>query len=234
MKITIIKSEQRGESNIEWLHSRFSFSFAGYYNPQRMGFGALRVLNDDIIQPGRGFGEHPHADMEIISIPTYGVLAHKDSTGVEEEILPGEIQVMSAGSGITHSEYNHLQDQEGRFFQIWIHPDKKGIPPRHAKKKIEYIDNAFCVVASSEEKDGSIQIQQNAKLSIGKFSQDTTLDYTVTNNRGLFVFVIEGEVGIGEHKLFKRDAAEIRQTELVSLVIRNESHVLLIEVPMSI
>jgi len=162
---TIQRSEQRGKSELSWLHSRFSFNFANYYNPNRTGFGKLLVLNDDIIEPGTGFGEHSHDNMEIISIATEGELSHKDSTGAEEVIKPGELQVMSAGSGMTHSEYNHSKTKPAKFFQIWIESNKPEMKPRHKKKVFKLQKNKLQLVISPKD------IYQDASIYLGKFDK---------------------------------------------------------------
>src|SRR3989344_9226327 len=191
MRIEFHKAELRGKGDAGWLHSRFSFSFSDYYNPKRMGFGKLRVLNDDIIEPGQGFGAHSHANMEIITIVTEGELEHKDSTGVKEVIKTGEIQVMSAGKGIIHSEYNHSTQKQVKLFQIWIETKKKNLPPRHDKKTYQLPKNELTTVVSEIQKDNLLSINQNAKISLGKFEVEKKLEYAISENNGVFIFVIE-------------------------------------------
>ncbi len=232
MKKEIHKSEQRGKSELGWLHSRFSFSFADYYNPKRIGFGKLLVFNDDIIEPGYGFGSHFHSNMEIISIPIEGGLAHKDSTGVKEVIKVGEIQVMSAGSGVVHSEYNNSKKEPGKFFQIWIETKKHGIKPRYDKKKVNIKKNLLELVVSGNESDKVLYINQNAKIYLGKFDKNKTITHKIDYNNGVFVFLIEGSLDINGNILNNRDSIEIREASEIILKTISDSYFIIIEVPM--
>ncbi|MGK0209493.1 MAG: redox-sensitive bicupin YhaK (pirin superfamily), partial [Patescibacteria group bacterium] len=192
MKKTIQRSNERGDANHGWLHARFSFSFSEYYNPKRMGFGKIRVLNDDTIAPGKGFGAHPHDNMEIISIPTEGQLAHKDNTGAQEVIIPGQIQVMSAGSGIIHSEYNYSNKEETRLFQIWIETNKINADPRHITKTLDLGKNKLTKVVSGDKEEDTAFIYQDASISLGNFDTETTIEVKPKKERGTFIMIIEG------------------------------------------
>ncbi|MDQ1266871.1 MAG: quercetin 2,3-dioxygenase, partial [Bacteroidota bacterium] len=183
MKKTIFKAESRGEADYGWLKTHYSFSFANYYNPQCINFGALRVLNDDIIEGGKGFPMHPHDNMEIITIPLEGALAHQDSMGSSSVIKAGDIQIMSAGSGIIHSEFNHSRDKEVSLLQIWIFPRTKNIKPRYDQKSYkseDYKEQLKCVVAPAL-KNGELLINQDAWLSMGEFSEKKSVKFELQN-----------------------------------------------------
>ena len=226
------KSSERGTSKLDWLDSHFSFSFARYYNPKRMGFGKLLVLNDDIIAPGKGFGVHPHQNMEIITIPIKGTLAHKDSTGVEEIVLPGEIQVMSAGTGIFHSEYNHSKTESLELFQIWIEPSVNHITPRHDKKSFDMKENNLSLFVSGKKNPNYLFINQKANILIGKFDKDKKTNYKISKGNGVFIFVIEGRIEVKGDRLDKRDAIAISDTTTININILEDSYFIIIEVPM--
>ncbi|MGD9930217.1 MAG: pirin family protein [Mangrovibacterium sp.] len=235
MKTILHKSETRGHSNHGWLDTYHTFSFANYYNPERIHFGALRVLNDDTIAGGRGFGTHPHDNMEIITIPLSGDLEHSDSMGNTEVIKEGDVQVMSAGSGIFHSEYNKNADQEVSLLQIWVLPDRKQVTPRYDQISLSDLEkeNEFYQILSPNPDDAGVWIYQQAWFSIGKFSEDTTKTYQLKNeNNGLYVFVIDGKVNVGENRLEKRDGLGIWETQNIELSLTKGSQVLLMEVPM--
>lgn len=232
MKLTIQRADQRGESNHGWLHARFSFSFANYYDPKRMGFGKLRVLNDDAVAPKNGFGMHPHSNMEIISIPTEGQLAHKDNTGSEEIIVPGQIQVMSAGSGIMHSEYNPSQTKETRLFQIWIETGKQNVDPRHETKKINLKINELTKIVSGNKQEDTLFIYQDVSLWLGKFDAVKTIEFQTKMNRGTFIMVIEGSAKIANNILNKRDSVEIEQTDNIPIETNEHTKLLIIDTPM--
>ena len=233
MKKTIHRNEERGKTDIGWLKSRFSFSFSNYYNPKRIGFGKLVVLNDDVVDPKKGFGEHPHSNMEIISIPTFGRIAHKDSTGVEEIVKPGEIQVMSGGSGIIHSEYNPSDKEKVKFFQIWIEPKEQNIKPRHDKKNFELDKNKLITVVSGEKNSKNLYIHQDAKISLGKFDKGNEIGYNIKENNGAFIFLIEGEIEVEGEKINKRDSIEISETKKVEIKTIQDSYLMIVEVPMN-
>lgn len=236
MKINIHKANDRGAANHGWLNSRFSFSFANYFDPKKIHFGALRVINDDIIAPGTGFGTHPHDNMEIISIPLEGSLAHKDSMGNSSIIHTGEIQVMSAGRGIQHSEYNASKTEQGKFLQIWIFPNKKDVTPRYDQLKIEdfNIHNKLGQILSPNPDDEGVWIHQNAWFHMGKFSNVTKLSYKLKDNQnGVYAFLIEGNASIEGETLSKRDALAISAIEAIEIVVQPNSILLIIEVPLN-
>lgn len=194
------------------LESAHSFSFGEYYNPDQMGFWPLRVINDDIIAGGAWFPPHPHRDMEIISIPLTGWLMHEDSLWNKEIITPDMIQVMSAGSGVAHSEYNASPDQAAAFLQIWIQPHTRGVIPRHEEKTIDYIPNALTLLVSPDAHDNSISIYQDALLYRGKYTDNIPLSYTIQEGRGLYLFVISGNITIEndtDYTLDTRDALSL-------------------------
>lgn len=212
MKYQLFRSSSRGKAHHGWLTSRFSFSFADYHNPDRMGFGKLRVLNDDIIAPGTGFDTHSHNNMEIISIPLAGSLAHRDSEGHIQTIGPGEIQVMSAGSGIYHSEYNASMLDDANFLQIWILPESRNVKPRYDQRLFEpeLFENRFYTVVSGRKDAGHLWIHQDASFALASVIEQKKIQLPVVHDGyGLHLFVIEGQVVIGDEKLEKRDAIEI-------------------------
>jgi hypothetical protein len=237
MKTTIHKADSRGLAEHGWLTSRHTFSFAGYHNPERMRFGLLRVLNDDIVQAGEGFGTHPHDNMEIVSIPLSGELAHKDSTGTKEVIKTGDVQIMSAGSGLTHSEFNNSQTEPVNFLQIWVFPKERDIKPRYEQKSFprEERINKIQTVVSPEKSEGSLWINQDAKFSLASPEKGKSLIYGAANPAsGIYVFVIEGNIDAAGEKLGKRDAIGIEEADKVELTANEDSEILIIEVPMSL
>lgn len=231
------KAATRGDANHGWLHSRHTFSFANYHNPERMHFGVLRVLNDDIVAPGMGFGTHPHDNMEIISIPLEGDLEHRDSMGNVAVIKEGEVQVMSAGKGITHSEYNKNKDKEVKFLQIWLFPNKKNVTPRYDQISIRNIEkkNEFYQVLSPYADDQGVWIHQEAWFHLGKFDPGVVTSYSLKKSgNGLYFFVLAGEIEIENQKLSERDGFGIWETDKVNLKSLSNSRVLLMEVPMTL
>ena len=227
----------RGEANHGWLTSRHTFSFANYYNPERMHFGVLRVLNDDIVEAGKGFGTHPHDNMEIISIPLEGDLEHKDSMGNISVIRHGDIQVMSAGTGITHSEYNKSQDQQVKFLQIWVFPDKKNVTPRYDQITLNISDrrNKLQQVLSPNQDDAGVWIHQNAWFHLGKFDKGISTEYKIkSKGNGVYAFILNGDVTINGQPLKSRDGFGIWDVD--SLVVKADSaaEFLLMEVPMTV
>lgn len=237
MQTVLHKAGERGYAKHSWLETRHSFSFASYYDPRRMGFGALRVINDDTIAPGQGFGQHSHADMEIITIPLSGALVHEDSIGNTAVIETGEVQVMSAGTGVEHSEFNASKTEAVSLLQIWILTRASGVTPRYAQKHFDpaSFKNKFSLVAGPEEskKSGALFIHQDAFLSLGRFDADTNIEYTLRNTEnGVYFFVIDGEAGIEGAILGKRDALGIWDTEKVFIQAKAGAFVLAIEVPM--
>lgn len=235
MEKIIHRASDRGTANHGWLNSRFSFSFANYFNPEKIHFGALRVINDDIIAPGTGFGIHPHKNMEIISIPLEGALAHKDSMGNSSIIKSGEIQVMSAGTGIQHSEFNASKINYGKFLQIWVIPNKNNVTPRYDQLKIESskILNQFGQILSPNPDDEGVWIHQNAWFHMGEFTEDQKKYYTLKHkSNGVYAFLIEGNAEIENEELNKRDALGIWNTDKIEININSGAKLLLIEVPL--
>ncbi|MCW0483259.1 pirin family protein [Gaoshiqia sediminis] len=235
MKTILHKSETRGHANHGWLDTHHTFSFANYYNPERIHFGALRVLNDDTIAGGRGFGTHPHDNMEIITIPLSGDLEHSDSMGNTAVIKEGDVQVMSAGSGIFHSEYNKNADKQVSLLQIWVLPERKQVTPRYDQISLSDLEkeNEFYQILSPNPDDAGVWIYQQAWFCMGKFSEDKTRTYQLKNeNNGLYVFVIDGKVNVGGNRLEKRDGLGIWETQNIELSLTKGSQVLLMEVPM--
>lgn len=234
MKTVVHKSESRGSANHGWLNSRHTFSFAGYYNPERVHFGALRVLNDDQVAGGMGFGNHPHDNMEIVSIPLQGDLEHKDSTGRHKVIKQGDVQIMSAGTGIQHSEYNHSKDEEVHFLQIWVFPKERNIAPRYEQKTYEVEDrmNKFQTVVSPEGGD-AVWINQDAYFSLANLDAGTSLNYEIKKpGNGVYFFVLNGDIEAAEQSLTTRDAVAISEIESFGLKAKSYAEVLVIEVPM--
>lgn len=235
MKTTVHKAESRGHADHGWLNSFHTFSFANYHNPKRVHFGLLRVLNDDIVQPGEGFGTHPHDNMEIISIPLKGALAHKDSTGSEHVINTGDVQIMSAGSGLYHSEYNASKKEPVNFLQIWIFPKERDIEPRYEQKTYdaEGRQNNFQLVVSPQKKSDALWINQDAYFSLANLEKGKNINYNVKlKGNGIYVFVLEGSVTAANEKLNKRDAAGIEGTDSIDITAEENSELLVIEVPM--
>jgi redox-sensitive bicupin YhaK (pirin superfamily) len=236
MKTTYHSAETRGNASHGWLNANHSFSFAQYYNPKRMNFGALRVLNDDTIAPGMGFGTHPHDNMEIITIPLEGDLEHKDSMGNVGAINEGEIQVMSAGTGIQHSEYNKNQDKSINLLQLWVIPNANNVSPRYDQKSIRELkkNNAFYQVLSPYTDDDGMWIHQEAWFHLGEFDKITETEYQIKKNgNGVYIFVIEGSLTVVNQVLNKRDALGVWEADKISFVAQPDSKVLLVEVPMS-
>lgn len=238
MKANLYKAAERGYANYDWLQANYSFSFANYYNPGRQNFGALRVLNDDIIQGGTGFGEHPHQNMEIITIPLEGTLKHRDSmSNTWIPLHTGEVQVMSAGKGVYHSEKNHSSTDFLNLFQIWIIPDKMNVDPGYDQKRFEPRDRKdrlqTLVSSHADNHEGSLKIHQDARISRIDLSAGKEFSYSPKSNQhGVYAMVITGEVAIGQHLLQRRDALGIWDMESFELKAEKDSELLLIEVPM--
>src|SRR5688572_9504649 len=236
MKTVLHKANSRGHANHGRLDSHHTFSFAGYFDPSRVQFGALRVLNDDVVAGGAGFGQHPHDNMEIISIPLRGSLEHGDNTGGHGIIKSGEVQIMSAGSGIAHSEKNASKTDDVNFLQVWVFPNERNIQPRYDQKFFSSEDrlNKFQTVVSPDKKNGSLWINQDAWFSLGKLSKGCTTEYSINKNtNGVYAFVIEGDVTINDQKLNKRDGLGVWETNKLSITADNDAEVLLMEVPMN-
>jgi len=235
MKTTIHKAETRGHVHHGWLNAHHSFSFANYYNPERIRFGVLRVLNDDIIEAGQGFGTHPHDNMEIITIPLKGDLQHRDSMGNSAIIMEGDVQVMSAGSGIQHSEFNPNTDKDVNLFQIWLFPNKKDVEPRYDQISIREVEkaNEFYQILSPNANDQGVWIHQNAWFHLGNFDKDNSQVYHLKDKaNGVYAIMIEGEAEIAGAKLSKRDAIGIWETESFEFKAISQARILLMEVPM--
>ncbi|MDR3338751.1 MAG: pirin family protein [Candidatus Symbiothrix sp.] len=235
MKTVLYKAGTRGHKNHGWLDTHHTFSFAGYYNPERMHFGALRVFNDDIVTAGEGFGTHPHDNMEIISIPLYGDLEHKDSMGNGSVIRSGEVQVMSAGTGVTHSEFNANASEDLNFFQIWVFPNKKNVPPRYGQQKFDFFNtrNELIQIVSPSPDDAGLWIYQDAWFNTGLFDKDYSFDYPLKKDRnGLYAMVIEGRFEVEGQILSRRDGIGLWDTDAVKIkALSDDARILLIEVP---
>ena len=235
MKTILHKAATRGHANHGWLNSYHTFSFAGYYDASRIHFGALRVLNDDTVAAGMGFGTHPHDNMEIISIPLSGDLKHKDSMGNEAIIRQGDIQVMSAGTGISHSEMNANRDKEVKFLQIWVFPNQKNVQPRYDQISMDEskMKNNFLQLLSPDKNDEGVWIHQNAWFSMGLIENGNTVNYALKDkNNGVYAFVLEGTVSVNNEVLEKRDGLGITETEAFTVTATDNAKVLLMEVPM--
>lgn len=236
MNTVIHKAETRGKANHGWLNSHHTFSFANYQNPERMSFGVLRVLNDDIVEAAMGFGTHPHDNMEIISIPLEGDLEHKDSMGNVTVIKEGDVQIMSAGTGVTHSEKNKNNDKEVKFLQIWVFPKEKNVTPRYDQISIREIakENKFYQVVSPNKDDQGVWINQDAWFHLGSFTKGNSDEYKIKKEgNGVYAFILEGEVEIDGEKLSKRDGMGIWNTKSINVKASENARVLLMEVPMS-
>ena len=234
MKTIFHKSTDRGRANHGWLDSHHSFSFAHFYDPEKIHYGALRVLNDDIVQGGMGFGTHPHDNMEIISIPLSGDLEHKDSMGNSGVIQQNDVQLMSAGTGIQHSEYNKNKDKLVNFLQIWVFPKVKNIKPRYDQKTFSPDDrkNKLQMIVSPNE-DG-VHINQDAWFYLSDLDAGKNVELKLNNkNSGVYTFVIDGDVTVNGNKLNKKDAIGISETENITVTADSNAKVLLMEVPMS-
>ena len=239
MQTILHKANERGYAKHGWLTTYHSFSFADYYNPERMGFGVLRVLNDDTIAPGQGFGRHSHANMEIITIPLSGALAHEDSLGNRAVIQTGEVQVMSAGTGVEHSEFNASETDAVSLLQIWILTRTAGVAPRYVQKFFNQtvFKNKLSLVVGPEgsEKEGVLFIHQDAWLSLGRFDVDTDIEYALRNREnGVYFFVIDGEITVAGTVLEKKDALGVWDTKKALLKAKKGTSILVIEVPMGV
>jgi redox-sensitive bicupin YhaK (pirin superfamily) len=237
MNTVLHKSNTRGSADHGWLKVNHTFSFANYHNPERMHFGVLRVLNDDSFEGGKGFSTHPHDNMEIITIPLQGDLEHKDNMGNGTVIKSGDVQVMSAGTGITHSEFNASQEFEVKVLQIWLFPNKKNVTPRYDQRAIRDLEvlNEFYQILSPNEEDQGVWIHQNSWFSMGEFSEQKSTEYKFNSSKnGVYAFIIEGEATIEGQKLEKRDGFGIWETTSISISAEKNSRILLMEVPMVI
>ena len=229
-------ADSRGDANHGWLKSKHTFSFANYHNPERMGFGALRVINDDFVIAGQGFGKHSHRDMEIISIPLSGKLGHGDNIGNNGIIETGEIQVMSAGTGITHSEMNADNHEAVSFLQIWVIPNKMNAEPRYQQIRMDELmkPNAFNQILSPNSDDAGVWIHQDAWFSMGNFDKGVTETYQLKNpNNGVYIFVISGKVVVNGNTLSTRDGLGVWDTKNFTMDVLDGAKVLLMEVPIN-
>lgn len=227
-------ADSRGIGKHDWLYSRHTFSFAGYFNPKRMNFGLLRVINDDVVQPSAGFATHPHRNMEIISIPLAGSLRHQDSMGNKQVIGTGEIQTISAGTGITHSEHNNSEHEKVNFLQIWVMPKTLNVSPRYEQRKIDrQQNNNFNLIVAPTGTLDCVGINQDAFFSIAKMDAGRTITYEkYNNNNGVYFFIIDGKTSIGRQKLNKRDGIGITGENGIPINAYEQSEVLCMEVPM--
>lgn len=236
MKTVFHPANQRGYMDYGWLKSHHSFSFGDFYQPKLMGFGLLRVINDDIVAGGKGFGEHPHRDMEIISIPLSGSLAHKDSEGNASTIHAGDVQIMSAGTGILHSEFNASKEEIVNFLQIWIHTRERGSKPRYEQKR--YSDpkkspNQWQSIVSPEGSEHGVAIQQDAYLALAYLEAGQSISYQLHNpQHGVYIFLLDGEVEIAGQNLLRKDAMGLWECEEVTIRSQQAGQLLAIEVPM--
>jgi redox-sensitive bicupin YhaK (pirin superfamily) len=229
--LAIRRSAERGHANHGWLDSHHTFSFANYYDPRHMGFRALRVVNEDRVAPGGGFPRHPHRDMEILSYVLEGALEHKDSMGNGSVIKPGELQRMSAGTGVTHSEKNASEEAPVHFLQIWLVPERAGIAPGYEQKRFEpsALRGALKVIASRDGRDGSVTVHQDVVLSAGRFSEGETATYAVGAGRGVFVHVARGRVRVNGEALDTGDAASLTDASSVTIDGVADAEVLLFD-----
>ena len=238
MKKVIHKSDSRGFADHGWLKSYHSFSFASYQDAERMNFGKLRVLNDDLVQPKMGFGTHPHQNMEIISIPLKGALSHQDSMGNKRAIEVGEVQVMSAGTGLTHSEFNDSSTEETNFLQLWIIPEKTGVEPNYEQRKFDVLhqkNKLQTVVAPKDKLEGdALPVSQQAYI----YRTDLSIGHSITlrsrsENHGFYIFAVEGLIKAADETLDRRDAIGVWETEGFDVVAKENSEIIIIEVPMN-
>lgn len=231
------KADTRGHANHGWLNSFHTFSFANYYNPERMHFGVLRVLNDDTVAGGKGFGTHPHDNMEIISIPLEGDLEHKDSMGNTTVIRNGDVQVMSAGTGIQHSEFNKNTDKTVKFLQIWVFPNQRNVKPRYDQMTLQLADrqNKLQQILSPNADDAGVWIHQNAWFHLGQFDKGKTAEYSIKKTgNGVYAFLLSGKMTIGGQTLDARDGLGLWDVEKFDLKADDKAEILLMEVPMTV
>lgn len=234
MKTVLHRAETRGSANFGWLDSKHTFSFGRYYNPERVNFGALRVLNDDIVTGGAGFGTHPHDNMEIVSIPLRGDLKHEDSTGRGEIIKTGDVQIMSAGSGLQHSEFNPNKDKEVNFLQIWVLPKERNITPRYDQKSFDAVQrkNSIQTVVSPTDEQ-AVWINQDAYFSLSDLAKGSYIDYKMNHTgNGVYVFVLEGEATVGDTSLNRRDGLGVWEIDQLGITASMDAQLLFVEVPM--
>lgn len=231
-------AQQRGHTDHGWLKSNFSFSFSNYFDPNKVHFGVLRVLNDDCISGGMGFGKHPHDNMEIISIPLSGALEHQDSLGHKSVIRAGEIQVMTAGTGVAHSEFNHLKDEDSHFLQIWLFPRKRNLSPRYDQLDYTHLkkSNELYQILSPSDEDQGVWIHQDAWFYLGDFDKDVQQTYQLKKaGNGVYIFVLEGIFQVGHQVLSRRDGLGVSGVEEIVLTsLSSDAKVLLMDIPMNL
>ena len=227
----IIQSDTRGAADHGWLRAKHTFSFANYYNPERVEFGTLRVINEDRVAPGKGFGTHPHRDMEIITYVIDGAIEHKDSMGNGEVITPGEVQRMTAGTGVLHSEFNHSQDKELHLLQIWIYPEKTGLEPSYEQTRFTREEklNRLRLVGSRDGRDGSVTIHQDVNLYASVLEQDNEVSLDVGDERKIFVQVIHGDIGVNGQALSAGDGAQIAGERALGINARRDAEFLVFD-----
>ena len=237
MKNTVLhKADSRGHADHGWLNAYHSFSFASWYNPERVQFGMLRVLNDDTVAAGMGFGTHPHDNMEIITIPLEGDLAHKDSMGNAATIKTGDVQVMSAGTGIQHSEFNPNHDQHTKLFQIWLFPKYRNVEPRYQQITLDQSlqKNDFAQILSPNADDEGVWIHQDAWFNMGNFDSGVSTEYKIKKEgNGVYAFVLKGNVTINGQELNTRDAVGISGTDTLNIQANTDAEFLLMDIPMN-
>lgn len=236
MNTVLHKAGTRGHANHGWLDTSHTFSFANYYDPGRMNFGVLRVLNDDFVDGGKGFGKHPHDNMEIISIPLEGDLKHEDSMGNVAVIKQNDVQILSAGTGIYHSEFNKNPDKKVNFLQIWVFPKQRNIQPRYDQRTFKPEDrvNKFQQIVSANPEDEGVLINQDAWFHIGNLKKGFHSDYAIKKEgNGVYAFVIHGDVTINGQKLNKRDGFGVWNTDKIQITADDDAELLLMEVPMN-
>lgn len=236
MKTTFIEANSRGKTKIDWLNSFHTFSFGDYHDPARSHFGLLRVLNDDTVKPSKGFEPHSHQNMEIITIPISGSLFHQDHLGNRSTIQKGEVQIMSAGTGIMHSEHNPSSSEDVRFLQIWVYPKEKQIMPRYGQKLFDekQRDNQLQCVVSPDERGGSLWINQDAFVYLSDLKNGKTVDFKLNDSKhGVLLMSMSGEIQINGQKLKSRDAIAIEDVEKISIQATSDAEFVLFEVPMN-
>ena len=227
--IIIRKANERGNSQMDWLNSFHTFSFADYYDPNHMGFGNLRVINEDTVQPDNGFGRHPHKNMEIISYVVHGSLEHKDSLGTGSVIKPGEIQCMSAGTGVEHSEFNHSKTEYLHFLQIWIIPEKNGIEPGYQQKAIAKVNNQLILIGSRAGEGEAITIHQDVKLFVAYLTADHAVQYQFNEKRRGWLQLVKGEINLNGNHLFAGDGAAIFDQTKIDVACYQNAELLLFD-----
>ena len=236
MKKVIHKSASRGSADHGWLKTHHSFSFANYYDPSRMHFGMLRVLNDDYVAPSKGFGLHPHDNMEIVTIPVKGTLNHRDTTGRSEALRAGDVQIMSAGTGLQHAEFNESKEEAVELFQVWVMPKVENITPRYDQRTFSVSDrkNKLQIVVSPDEKDNALWINQDAYFTLSDVDAGKEVEYTIhKKGNGVYVFMIEGKAKVADEILDRRDAMGVSETDTFKVLPQTPARLLFIEVPMN-